>query len=205
MSHTSPHYRLQMVSHHRQTGSSVAFLVACLLVSLALHLLTALLTELYPVSETPLLPVQRVEARLHVLALEEKVDPEALEPETPELAEPQANRERAMADPGQDFLKSKQEEKSEQNRVSDAQSSLNAGTAAYYPDAYVRQGIEGEVLLRVFVDAVKRRVLDIQVEKPSRHALFNEAARQAASAFLQNLPANTPAEVLLPVRFRLDR
>lgn len=74
---------------------------------------------------------------------------------------------------------------------------------AFYPDEYVQQRIEGEVVLRLFIDPATGAVIAIRVETPSRHVLFNEAARQAALSGIPSLAMGSAPEVLLPVRFRL--
>jgi protein TonB len=71
----------------------------------------------------------------------------------------------------------------------------------FYPEAARRQGIEGEVLVLLLVDAAGA-VAAARVEESSGHPLLDEAALRAVRQ-LRSLPADTPREMLLPVSFRL--
>lgn len=71
----------------------------------------------------------------------------------------------------------------------------------YPPDAIAR-GLEGEVLVLVFLDESGTAVA-ARVERSSGHAVLDEAA-VAAARTLRSLPADAPRETLLPVRFRLQ-
>lgn len=70
-----------------------------------------------------------------------------------------------------------------------------------YPPAAVAQGLEGETLVRVFLDA-QGNALAARVERSSGAALLDDAA-VAAARRLKALPQDAPDELLLPVRFRL--
>lgn len=70
-----------------------------------------------------------------------------------------------------------------------------------YPPAAVAQGLEGETLVRVFLDA-QGNALAARVERSSGAALLDDAA-VAAARRLKALPQEAPDELLLPVRFRL--
>ncbi len=70
-----------------------------------------------------------------------------------------------------------------------------------YPPAAVAQGLEGETLVRVFLDA-HGNALAARVERSSGAALLDDAA-VAAARRLKALPQDAPDELLLPVRFRL--
>lgn len=73
----------------------------------------------------------------------------------------------------------------------------------FYPEAAIRQGLEGEVLVLLLLDA-EGNVAAARVEAGSGHALLDEAALRAVRR-LRTLPAGAPSETLLPVRFRLQR
>lgn len=70
-----------------------------------------------------------------------------------------------------------------------------------YPPAAVAQGLEGETLVRVFLDT-QGNALAARVERSSGAALLDDAA-VAAARRLKALPQDGPEELLLPVRFRL--
>lgn len=71
-----------------------------------------------------------------------------------------------------------------------------------YPPEAVARGLEGEVLVLVFLDESGTAVA-ARVERSSGHALLDDAA-VAAARTLRSLPAEAPRETLLPVRFRLN-
>ncbi len=71
----------------------------------------------------------------------------------------------------------------------------------FYPEAARRQGIEGQVLVLLLVDA-SGAVAAARVEESSGHPMLDEAALRAVRQ-LRSLPADTPREMLLPVSFRL--
>lgn len=71
----------------------------------------------------------------------------------------------------------------------------------FYPEAAIAQGIEGEALVTLFLDESGNAVA-ARLEKSSGHAILDEAAVRAARS-VRSLPAGTPSEILLPVRFRL--
>lgn len=71
-----------------------------------------------------------------------------------------------------------------------------------YPVEAVNQGLEGEVLVMLFLDA-SGNVVAARVERGSGHPILDQAAVVAARR-LRALPASTSMEVLLPVRFRLN-
>ena len=71
-----------------------------------------------------------------------------------------------------------------------------------YPVEAVNQGLEGEVLVMLFLDA-SGNVVAARVERGSGHPILDQAA-VAAARRLRALPASTSMEVLLPVRFRLN-
>lgn len=76
---------------------------------------------------------------------------------------------------------------------------------SFYPDAYVAKRLNGEVLLRLFVEGGSGKVTAVKVELPSPFPLFNEAAKEAVLSMMPVLSPNLPPEVLLPVRFRYSR
>ena len=75
----------------------------------------------------------------------------------------------------------------------------------YYPDVYVQKRIEGDVLLRLYLDQLSGRVMAARVESESPYPLFNEAARHAALASIPAVDNAGATEILLPVKFRLRR
>lgn len=72
----------------------------------------------------------------------------------------------------------------------------------FYPEAAIRQGLEGEVLVLLLLDPTGA-VIAARIEESSGHALLDDAALRAVRR-LRSLPADAPAESLLPVRFRLQ-
>jgi len=96
--------------------------------------------------------------------------------------------------------------------VADGQPQRLAGAAArsameqisrelYYPADAIERGLEGEVLVMLFLDAAGNAIA-ARVEKSSGYAILDEAAVKAART-LRTLPDSAPREALLPVRFRL--
>lgn len=71
----------------------------------------------------------------------------------------------------------------------------------FYPVEAVEKGLEGEVLVLLFLDA-GGNALAARVEASSGHPILDEAAVRAART-LKSLPAEAPREALVPVRFRL--
>jgi len=71
----------------------------------------------------------------------------------------------------------------------------------YYPQEAIERGLEGEVLVMLFLDAAGN-VIAARVEASSGYALLDDAAVKAART-LRSLPDSAPREALLPVRFRL--
>lgn len=72
----------------------------------------------------------------------------------------------------------------------------------FYPQEAAAQGIEGEVRLRLTLDAAGRLV-DVQIAASSGHAELDQAALRAARA-LSPLPGLGVREMILPVVFRLQ-
>lgn len=70
-----------------------------------------------------------------------------------------------------------------------------------YPPEAIARGLEGEVLVRLFLDA-SGNAIAARLEASSGHALLDDAAVRAART-LHALPESMPREALLPVRFRL--
>ncbi|HJW01882.1 MAG TPA: TonB family protein [Azospira sp.] len=71
-----------------------------------------------------------------------------------------------------------------------------------YPAEAIAQGLEGEVLLLLFLDAAGN-VMAARVERSSGYAVLDQAAVTAARR-LKALPEGAPREAVLPVRFRLQ-
>ena len=70
-----------------------------------------------------------------------------------------------------------------------------------YPLEAIERGLQGEVLVLLFLDA-SGNAIAARIESSSGHALLDDAAIRAARS-LRSLPDNAPREALLPVRFRL--
>jgi protein TonB len=70
-----------------------------------------------------------------------------------------------------------------------------------YPLEAIEQGLEGEVLVMLFLDD-SGNAIAARVEASSGHRILDEAAVRAART-LRSLPASAPREALVPVRFRL--
>jgi periplasmic protein TonB len=71
----------------------------------------------------------------------------------------------------------------------------------FYPAEAITQGLEGEVLVFMLLDE-NGRVAAARIEQGSGQALLDDAALKAIRA-LHSLPADTPRQAILPVRFRL--
>lgn len=71
----------------------------------------------------------------------------------------------------------------------------------FYPPEAIARGLEGEVLVLLFLDA-SGNAIAARLEASSGHALLDDAAVRAAKT-LRALPDSAPREALLPVRFRL--
>ena len=70
-----------------------------------------------------------------------------------------------------------------------------------YPPEAIARGLEGQVLVLLFLDA-SGNAIAARLEAGSGHALLDAAAVRAAKT-LRTLPDSAPREALLPVRFRL--
>jgi len=71
-----------------------------------------------------------------------------------------------------------------------------------YPEEAIARGLEGEVLVLLFLDADGNSVA-ARLERSSGHAILDDAA-VAAARQVNAMPEGEPREVLLPVRFRLQ-
>lgn len=71
-----------------------------------------------------------------------------------------------------------------------------------YPQEAIARGLQGEVLLLLFLDGAGN-VLAARVERSSGQPLLDQAA-VAAARQLKALPEGAPREAILPVYFRLD-
>lgn len=71
----------------------------------------------------------------------------------------------------------------------------------FYPAEAIAQGIEGEALVLLILDA-GGQVSAARIEQSSGYRILDDAALRAVRA-LRSLPADAPRETLLPVRFRL--
>lgn len=71
----------------------------------------------------------------------------------------------------------------------------------FYPQEAIARGEQGEVQVLVMIDE-QGQVAAARVEQGSGFPLLDQAALQAVRK-LHSLPAETPRELVLPVRFRL--
>ena len=71
----------------------------------------------------------------------------------------------------------------------------------FYPAEAIAQELEGEALVLLILDP-NGQVSAARIEESSGHRQLDDAALRAVRA-LRTMPADTPREVLLPVRFRL--
>jgi protein TonB len=69
-----------------------------------------------------------------------------------------------------------------------------------YPEEAVARGLEGQATVRLFFDE-SGTAIAARLERSSGHTLLDDAAVRAANGV--RLPAGTPSEIVLPVRFRL--
>ena len=72
----------------------------------------------------------------------------------------------------------------------------------FYPAEAITRGLEGETLVLLIIDE-NGEVSAARVEQGSGYRILDDAALRAVRS-LRSLPANSPRETLLPVRFRLD-
>ncbi|MGB4674016.1 MAG: TonB family protein [Azovibrio sp.] len=72
----------------------------------------------------------------------------------------------------------------------------------FYPREAIRQGIEGEVWVQIFLDG-NGHVIAARIDRSSGHPSLDQAALRAART-LRSLPGNGLEEAVLPVRFRLE-
>jgi protein TonB len=71
----------------------------------------------------------------------------------------------------------------------------------FYPAEAIAQGLEGETLVLLIINE-NGEVSGARIEQGSGYRILDEAALRAVRS-LHSLPASTPRETLLPVRFRL--
>ena len=71
----------------------------------------------------------------------------------------------------------------------------------FYPEEARRNGIQGEALVFMLIDA-SGKVIASRIEESSGHKILDDAALRAVRS-LSSLPADAPQQTLLPVRFRL--
>lgn len=71
----------------------------------------------------------------------------------------------------------------------------------FYPQTAIDQGMEGEVLVLMVLDA-SGEVIGARVEQGSGYPLLDQAALLAVRR-LHTLPGDAPSQAVLPVRFRL--
>ncbi len=161
----------------------------------------------WPTAPEPNRPPAALQARLSapapaaVLPLISLVEPEASPPES--VTPPQPPAPPAVS-PGKKPPLPAVDRKAAAKTWSEhirQQFSQQQAQGLFYPEAARRQGIEGEVLVLLLVDAAGA-IAAARVEESSGHPLLDEAALRAVRQ-LRSLPADTPREMLLPVSFRL--
>lgn len=70
-----------------------------------------------------------------------------------------------------------------------------------YPEEAIARGLEGEAVVFLVLNEAGD-VVAARIEQSSGHRILDDAALRAVRS-LKSLPAETPREVVLPVRFRL--
>lgn len=81
------------------------------------------------------------------------------------------------------------------------QFSKQQANGEFYPAEAIAQGLQGEVLVLMMLDE-QGKVSAARVEQGCGFPILDQAALQAVRK-LHTLPADTPREIVLPVRFRL--
>ncbi len=146
---------------------------------------------------------QRIEARLlsEVMPAIKTEVPLKFNPPEPEMQRPESSKPRPPK-PQSPSPTPKTEAKtiSWQQQIKQHLKKLQQ-TGQFYPLEAIAQGMEGEVLIFMVLDA-QGQVGAARVEQSSGYALLDQAALRAIRS-LSSLPAETPREVILPVRFRL--
>lgn len=168
-------------------------LVLALIVSLLLHLLP-LISELVAQSPAPPPPPQPLAAQLRPpvppqqqpLILPEQPKPGA---KPAQASQPRPDASDKAIKPGrwQDEVRKQFHKLDERGQ--------------FYPAEAIAQGLEGEVLVLLLLDA-NGQVAAARIEQGSGQRILDDAALHAVRA-LHSLPADAPRETLLPVRFRL--
>lgn len=167
-------------------------LLLALAVSLLLHLLPfieALLTQPAPPPQAP--PLQ---ASLRA--------PATIPEQVPlSLPEPSAATPKAVAPPPQPSPKNSTKVIKSWTQEIQRQFLKQQKQGIFYPAEAIAQGLEGDVLVLIVLDH-EGQVVGARIEESSGFRLLDDGALQAARA-LRALPAETPRETLLPIRFRL--
>jgi len=71
----------------------------------------------------------------------------------------------------------------------------------FYPAEAIARGLQGDALVLLVIDE-SGNVVAARIEQSSGHPILDEAALRAART-LKSLPADTPQQSILPIRFRL--
>lgn len=77
-----------------------------------------------------------------------------------------------------------------------------AAQGDFYPLEAIRQGLEGEAWVQIFLDE-NGNVIAARIDRSSGHPSLDQAALRAARS-LRSLPSSGLEEAVLPVRFRLE-
>lgn len=166
-------------------------LFAALALSLLLHLLPFL-----PYSTTP---AAKPEGALPLQAELRKPAPRVDQPPLPlKLPEAQAPAENTKPKPLP--AKSANPPKTLNHAVREHLRKLDAA-GQFYPAEAIARGLEGDVQILLVLDE-SGKVVAARVEQSSGHALLDEAALRAVRS-LSSIPADSPRDTLLWLRFRL--
>lgn len=168
------------------------FLLPAFCVSLLIHA-APFLAGNWLASEAP--PAPRPPALLAQLQVAPPL-PELIVPEPP-----QPKTERPAARPRPPAPSGPGSAASPWQRAIREQFSRQQEAGLFYPSEAIRQGLEGEALVFMMLDA-DGNVVAARIEAGSGHELLDRAALDAVRR-LRALPADAPQEALLPVRFLL--
>ena len=168
-------------------------LVLALALSLMLHL-APLLNE---ISSTPPPPPKAAPVQAQLRPPPTPVQAPLMMPEQPEpkaSVTPKKISQPQILQQGPARISSWQDEVKRQIRKLDER-------GLFYPTEAIAQGLEGEALVLLIINE-NGEVSAARIEQGSGHRILDEAALRAVRS-LRSLPAETPRETLLPVRFRL--
>ncbi|OQA31652.1 MAG: Gram-negative bacterial tonB protein [Betaproteobacteria bacterium ADurb.Bin341] len=167
-------------------------LLLAFLLSLAIHLL-------------PFLPlrISRQAAPKPPPALSARLLPPALPAPAPILPPPETSPQPPQATPPETAQKENKPASSLRwERVIGQQMSTLKAQGKFYSAEAKKLGLEGDLVILMVLDKAGN-VTAAHIEESSGHPLLDRDALNAVNN-LRYLPADTPREVLLPLRFRLE-